>query len=486
MVALCSALFFRLTKTVVHGIMFVGHATAEDMVQHFNTGVINSGLNIKNMVQISMDGPNVNWKFYDMMKVNLSEEFHTTPVNIGSCGIHTVHNSFKAGVVASEWSISSLLSSLYYHFKDSPARREDYVKVTGNSQLPLKFVSHRWLENVVVSERALNIWRNIEAYVKAVQERRIPNPGNKSFQVIKEAVDDKLILAKLHFFKCIASELQPFLANYQTDKPMVCFLATDLSTLLRALMRRFIKDDVLSEATTVEKLMVVDVEEKSNHKSYKKIEVGFCTENALKDARAKAQKVGCSISDKQLMSFMLQCKSFLIAIMKKLILKCPLFYSLVRNMVALDPREMAANANICRGKFKRILTVLVNSNKVRDENCDNVLQQYSTFLDRVPIIGSDLFSSFNPNVHRVDEFFSTHMTGENNAALFDIVKVLLVLSHGQASVERGFSVNKEIEVENLHEHSLVAQRIICDHLRAVGGVLNEETPCCSSFISTEI
>ena len=170
-------------------------------------------------------------------------------------------------------------------------------------------------------------------------------------------------------------------------------------------MRRFIKDDVLSEATTVEQLMVVDVEEKSNRKSYKKIEVSFCTENALKDACAKAQKVGCSISDKQLMSFRLQCKSFLIAIMKKLIKKCPLSYSLVCNMVALDPREMAANPNICRGKLKRILTVLVNLNKVRDENCDNVLQQYSTFLDRVPIIGSDLFSSFNPNVHRVDEFF---------------------------------------------------------------------------------
>ena len=68
--------------------------------------------------------------------------------------------------------------------------------------------------------------------------------------------------------------------------------------------------------------------------------------------------------------------------------------------------------------------------------------------------------------------FSTHMTGENYAALLDIVKVLLVLSHGQASVQQGFSVNKETEVENLHEHSLVAQRIICDHLRAVGGVLN--------------
>ena len=58
-------------------------------------------------------------------------------------------------------------------------------------------------------------------------------------------------------------------------------------------MRRFIKDNVLSEATTVEKLMVVNVQEKSNHKSYKKIEIGFCTKNALKDARTKAQKAGC-------------------------------------------------------------------------------------------------------------------------------------------------------------------------------------------------
>ena len=197
--------------------------------------------------------------------------------------------------------------------------------------------------------------------------------------MIKEAVDDKLILPKLHFFKCTASHLQPFLANYQTDKPMVCFLATDLSTILRGLMRRFIKDDVLSEANTVEKRMVVNVQEKSNHRGYKKIEIGLCTESALKDARAKAQNAGCSISDKELMAFRLECRSFLIAVLMKLM--CPLSYSLVRNMVALDPREMVSYVNICRAKFKRMLTVLVNSNKLRGENS-------------APTIGADMFSSF--------------------------------------------------------------------------------------------
>ena len=226
--------------------------------------------------------------------------------------------------------------------------------------------------------------------------------------------------------------------------------------------------------------MVVHVQEKSNHNSYKKIEFGFCTENALKDARAKAQKAGCSISDKELMAFRLESRSFLIAVVMKLILKCPLSYSLC-TMVALDPREMVPYPNICRAKFKRMLTVLVNSNKLRGENCDSVFQEYSNFLDSVPIIGSDIFSS---SIEMFIELmiFSTHMTGDNCAALFDIVKILLVLSHGQASVERGFSVNKEIEVENLQEHSLVAQRIICDHLKAVGGVLS--VPITKKFLAT--
>ena len=48
----------------------------------------------------------------------------------------------------------------------------------------------------------------------------------------------------------------------------------------------------------------------------------------------------------------------------------------------------------------------------------------------------------------------------------------MILSHGQASVERGFSINKEMMVENLKEHSLIAQQIIHDHVRFIGGLEN--------------
>ena len=37
-----------------------------------------------------------------------------------------------------------------------------------------------------------------------------------------------------------------------------------------------------------------------------------------------------------------------------------------------------------------------------------------------------------------------------------VFKLLSCLSHGQASVERGFSVNSNLLVENMHEDNLIA------------------------------
>lgn len=48
---------------------------------------------------------------------------------------------------------------------------------------------------------------------------------------------------------------------------------------------------------------------------------------------------------------------------------------------------------------------------------------------------------------------------------------LLLLSHGQATVERGFSINKEVETCNILEKSMEALRLICDKVSACGGAL---------------
>ena len=47
---------------------------------------------------------------------------------------------------------------------------------------------------------------------------------------------------------------------------------------------------------------------------------------------------------------------------------------------------------------------------------------------------------------------------------WEVFKLIFILPHGQASVERGFSVNKELLIENLEEVSIVSERIVYDHV----------------------
>ena len=42
--------------------------------------------------------------------------------------------------------------------------------------------------------------------------------------------------------------------------------------------------------------------------------------------------------------------------------------------------------------MKKVLTVLVNANKVRETDCDAILVEYGNFLEKISVIGSSIFS----------------------------------------------------------------------------------------------
>ena len=81
------------------------------------------------------------------------------------------------------------------------------------------------------------------------------------------------------------------------------------------------------------------------------------------------------------------------------------------------------------------------------------------------------FQSFIVGESRLDVLLYDSMADVTEwADLWELTKKLLLLSHGQASVERGFSINKEISVENVTAQTLISQRVIKHHLLNVGGV----------------
>lgn len=69
---------------------------------------------------------------------------------------------------------------------------------------------------------------------------------------------------------------------------------------------------------------------------------------------------------------------------------------------------------------------------------------------------------------RLDIFLRSAM--EPYPELWGFCKKLLILSHGQATVERGFSINKEVESDNIQEDTVVTRRLVCDYITQHGGV----------------
>jgi len=48
------------------------------------------------------------------------------------------------------------------------------------------------------------------------------------------------------------------------------------------------------------------------------------------------------------------------------------------------------------------------------------------------------------------------------------MKLVMVLSHGNAAVEDVFSINKELLIDNMLEETVVAQRVVFDAIRNAG------------------
>ncbi|XP_049923983.1 uncharacterized protein LOC126404646 [Epinephelus moara] len=58
-------------------------------------------LNMRQLLSVGMDGPNVNFKLMDLLQKEHAELHGGAQViNVGSCGLHTLHNAMKAGFTA--------------------------------------------------------------------------------------------------------------------------------------------------------------------------------------------------------------------------------------------------------------------------------------------------------------------------------------------------------------------------------------------------
>lgn len=155
------------------------------------------------------------------------------------------------------------------------------------------------------------------------------------------------------------------------------------------------------------------------------------------------------------------------AIVLKLMKRSPLTYPLTKAASCLDPSIISSEDKLAKKRFEKLLTILTDSGRVSGFSADLAVRQYSGVIANAK---SSKFDHYDRKEERLDHFWSGLLANAKCPELFHIVKMICCLSHGNANVERGFSINSECLYENMREESVVAKRQIYDAVFYAGGI----------------
>ena len=410
---------------------------------------------------MSSDGPNVNLKFLDNLREQRRDQNLKELLEIGTCGLHIVHNAFKHGGKASGWSIDKILAAMYKIFDQAASRRGDYERLT-KGVYPLQFVSHRWAENQIVAERAIEVWEDIVTVVKywmSLPKNKQPHKDNKSFPRLVSAITDPLMICKFKFFAATAKILNKFLLKFQTDKPMVPFLAHALDEIIRNFCTSFLLKETLDNAKTCRLLSKVKFTDPSVQKRASDVDPGIVLKLELSYLRKNGK-----ITENQVLKFKRDITSYLSELCVHLAEKSPVKFSLTRNCRCFIPALLIETPDVCQARYGHVLENLLAAEQISEGFVEEAKQEFPKFL-RVCKENRQDFLNFDSDNDRLDTFYWSHIENMKSIEkVAEVLKIVLTLSHGQASVERGFSVNKSLLVENLSAKSLISQRIVYDHM----------------------
>ena len=211
----------------------------------------------------------------------------------------------------------------------------------------------------------------------------------------------------------------------------------------------------VNNLTTGSKLISYDVS--NGLLPMRSIDIGFGASAAIKRIK--------TLQEQDKLGFYKNCQSLLIALFKKIAERSPLKYSLTRAISALSPELMKSNPNRSTDRFKLLCEKLLELKHITSIQADAALKQFKTLLSVEKF--KTALNNFDRNSDRVDCLFAEHIYDAGYQELWHIVLIVLKLGHGNAQVESGFSVNKDLLVPNLQQRSLVALRRVYDSIKGL-------------------
>ena len=124
--------------------------------------------------------------------------------------------------------------------------------------------------------------------------------------------------------------------------------------------------------------------------------------------------------------------------------------------------------SISEKRMKILVQILFERKWLSAVVANKAKAQFSQLCCRASEECLQMFTSFDWNKERLDVFYHEAIGSKGEfKEIWTVFQIVFILSHGNAHVESGFSVNADMLVENLKEESLSYDSVV-----ASGGVLN--------------
>ena len=356
----------NLVNSVYCGSLFVGHCFSKDLIQHFTSFCEDMKWEPDLMLQIGMDGPNVNTKFERDLSTQIFNNYGVSFLKLGSCSLHVTHNAFRKGINAFGFDVETFVSDTSYFFKLSPARRQDYklmeLFTAIEAKYALKHTSTQWLSMKNPVLRILEQWENINEYFL----KYLPKQDNFNSQIKSSSRYKRIVTflknptskAELCFIAFVAHDFEDYLSKMQTSEPMIHCMYQRISSLIFNLMKKFVTHaaitetvDGTSKAKQGSELVSVDL---SKHKrKLETIDIG---------TRAKEILSEFSINSESKEAMREKCMAFYTASTKYLISKLPVSNQFLKDAQYLHPdkRNYVSSLNAISRLALAVATSLKN------------------------------------------------------------------------------------------------------------------------------
>lgn len=461
--------------------IFLGHATADIVCSSIMTALATDNLPFKKLLMLSMDGPNVNLAVAKKVTKELKDLGAPELVDIGTCTLHKVHNSFSKALQSLPLDVDQLATDLFGFFKLSAARREDLKEIQqlleSEEKFLLRHVSSRWLTLGPVITRILTVYAALEEYFLNFLPKQKDSwnaiQRNARYQRIVCALKDPSTVVYLEFISALMPTLQSYLTLFQTDGPLIHILFNKMNELLRNMMLRFMKEECVVNLEG-KALIDVDIEKHENNRRLLDVNVGTGTRRALS-----------RLSESEGKTARMAMRKFLIELCKHLKVNLPIANGFLRDLEKLHPLMRCQKSE----NAIRRLCLRLKPLQMDDSAIDRVLLEWQTYRldnDVTPLCESYSKSEMGPDgvekvvYQRIDQYWADvlqlpdkHSGKLKYSNLSVLVKCCLCLAHGNADVERGFSINNALvsnDRPNLSETTIVGVRAIKDGIKRYGDI----------------